>query len=336
MSLLLTATAVTQLCAGCTLEFEPLDTLGAADDPAGVGRLADVLRIGDSGYLVSSDVLGGVVIVYGPEGRYRRELTREGDGPGEFRGPPRFAMGASGIVLQGPGSPMLNLYTRDLDLMRTVRIPSGRAVSIQPDPATGGWIVSYVGGDDGSTAGILLLDPGGEIVRSMQAGEESTALRRRVVGPIRGADGLIWVASVGGVVEVFDRDLRLLGSQELELPGLDIQSPGGRAGGAALVTDIRLAPDGSGVWVFAFAPAVNSSDLMGELQRGAPTLERIIDTFVYSVRLHPDGLTLVGTDQLDTLVRPLGEGDLAFDLVDTPDGNRRVRVGRLRLSGESH
>lgn len=28
----------------------------------------------------------------------------------------------------------------------------------------------------------------------------------------------------------------------------------------------------------------------------------------------------------------LGDGDLAFDLFETPDGNRRTRVGRLRLT----
>ena len=105
----------------------------------------------------------------------------------------------------------------------------------------------------------------------------------------------------------------------------------------AQVNDIRLAPDGSGIWVFAIAPAVSMSELMEALnearaQGGPPEVERLADTFVYSVRLDPNGLTLVGRDQLDTLVRPLGDGDLAFDLVDTPDGNRRVRVGRLRFT----
>ena len=60
-------------------------------------------------------------------------------------------------------------------------------------------------------------------------------------------------------------------------------------------------------------------------------LERVLDAYLYWVRLEPNGLTLVGTDSFDTLVRPLGDGDLAFDLVETPDGNRRVRVGRLRF-----
>jgi len=31
-------------------------------------------------------------------------------------------------------------------------------------------------------------------------------------------------------------------------------------------------------------------------------------------------------------VRPIGDGDLAFDLVETADGNRRIRVGRLRFT----
>ena len=60
-----------------------------------------------------------------------------------------------------------------------------------------------------------------------------------------------------------------------------------------------------------------------------------MDTFIYSVRLDPGGLTLIGRDQLDTLVRPLGDGDLACDLADTPDGNRRVRVGRLHFTRPS-
>ena len=47
MSLFLTVTAATQLCAGCTLEFEPTDTLGSTADPAGGGLLAELLRMGD-------------------------------------------------------------------------------------------------------------------------------------------------------------------------------------------------------------------------------------------------------------------------------------------------
>ena len=231
---------------------------------------------------------------------------------------------------------MLHLYSSDLGFTRTFQVP-GTALTVRTDPVTEGWLVSYVLGGDGTEEGILLLDQGGDVIRSIQADEKSRSLRSSVVDAIRGADSTIWIASIAGLVEVSDQELGLLGSLELELPGMDERDPRARPGGApAAVFDIHPAPDGSGVWVFAVAPVVSLSDLLDELdefQGRPPSLERLADTFVYSVRLDPSGLTLVGTDHLDTLVRPLGDGDLAFDLVDTPDGNRRVRVGRLRFTG---
>ena len=334
MGLLTSVTAAAQLCAGCTIAFEPMDTLGATDDPGGAGLIAEVLKMGDRGYLMGSEVLGGVVLVYDSEGRYERELTREGDGPGELRGFPEFAMAGGGVLVHEQFAPTLHLFSNDLDFIRTFRVP-GIAGSVQPDPATGGWLVSYLGGGDGSEAGILLLDEAGEVARTMRVGEESASLRTMAGDAIRGADGRIWIASIVGTVEVFDDDLALLGSLELELPGLDAWNPAtGSAAPPAMVTGMRSAPDGSGVWVFAFAPVIDPTEI-GRLQGPPPPVEELFDTFVYSVRLDANGLTLVGTDQLDTLVRPLGDGDLAFDLADMPDGDRRVRLGRLRFSGGS-
>ncbi len=218
MSLLLTVTAATQLCAGCTVEFEPTDTLGSTADPAGGGLMAELLKMGDRGYLMSSDLLGPVVIVYDSDGRYQRELTREGDGPGEFRGFPEFAMGPGGILMREQFAASLHLYSSDLEFTRTFRVP-GVAGSIQPDPLTGGWLVTYMGAGDGTEAGVLLLDQDAEVVRTMPVGEEASSLNFMVGDAIRGRDGRIWIASVLGVVEVFDEDLALLGSLELDCPG---------------------------------------------------------------------------------------------------------------------
>ena len=342
MSVFLTVTAATQLCAGCTLEFEPTDTLGAREDPAGVGMLADVLDLGNQGYLVSSDALGGVVIVYDSEGRYQRELTREGDGPGELRGEPRFAMGAGGIALWG--GPRLHLYSHDLGFSRTVQVPGG-VNSVFWDQVTDAWLVGYFGVSEGSEPGtrqvdarILLLDQSGDSIRSLQFDREASMLTRRPpVDAIRGADNTIWTASMDGVVEVFDQDLGLLGSLELELP-----RDGRMAWRRLSVRGHRPPPRTGRRRRLGVRPRSSESvsEIIEELDRldaegREPNLERLADTFIYSVRLDPSGLTLVGTDRLDTLVRPLGDGDLAFDLVDTPDGNRRVRVGRLRFSGGS-
>ena len=342
MSLVLNAVSAIQLCAGCTVEFEPIDTLGATEDPAGVGIFADVLKVGDQGYLVSSEVLGGVVIVYDADGRYQRELTREGDGPGELRDPPQFALGAGGIVLFEPGGPKLHLYSSDVVFRKTIQV-TGMVHSVLWDSVGGGWLIMYTGVSEGPDpyrprmdARILLLDQEGDTIRSTQAGE---AMRRHsVVDKIRGADGTMWTTSERGMVQVFDQGLGLVDSLQLELPGMDEWNRREHGGGLpAAVFDIRLAPDGMTVWVFAFASVLGVDDLAKELaefreQDRPPDVERLADTFIYSVRLDPNGLTLVGRDQLDTMVRPLGDGDLAFDLVETPDGNRRVRVGRLRFT----
>ena len=338
MSLVLNAVSAIQLCAGCTVEFEPMDTLGAAEDPAGVGIFAEVLDMGDRGYVVSSETLGGVVIVYDSEGRYQRELTREGEGPGELSAPPNFASGPGGILMREPGTTRLHLFSRNLDFIRTFQVPGTSFLwPVQPDPATNGWLVGYRGEDYVET-GILLLDQEGNVARSMQAGEEPASVRGWQAA-IRGRDGMIWRASLFGLVALFDEDLAPLGSIQLELPGMEgWEAPrDGPIGWPAQVNDIRLAPDGSGVWIFAMAPErrfaeLSVDELREKITDRTSALEQVADAYVYWVRLDPNGLTLVGTDNFDTLVRPLGDGDLAYDLLETPDGNRRVRVGRIRFT----
>lgn len=329
MVISLSVASAIQLCAGCTVTFETLDTLGAADDPAGVGLLAEVLPMKNEGYLVSSQLLGGEVIVYDSAGRYSRMLTREGEGPGELRGSAEFAIGVGGILIHELRSPVLHLFSSNLEFKKTFRAP-GVAWSVQPDQATEGWLVSYTGGGDGPEGGVVFLDRGGNIIRSMKASEESGSLRFAVGDAVRGPDGMIWTASYTGLVEVFDDDLRLLGSLQLEGPGLGLEFdpsvPTGRSP-PAIVTDIHFAADGS-VWVFVLGPATPPPPNIGD----QATPEELIDTFIHSVRMDSGRVVLVGTARFDNLVRPLGDEDLAYDLVNMPDGDRRVRLGRLRLS----
>lgn len=336
MSVILNTIGAIQLCAGCTVEFESRVTLGAAEDPTGPGIFAEVLDMGDQGYLVSSEVLGGVAIVYDSEGRYLRELTREGEGPGELREPPKFASGPGGIILMEPGSARLHLYSNDLEFIRTLQVPGAVFLgSIRPYPATGGWMASYRG-EDYREVGILLLDQEGNVVRSMQAGEESGSL---LASLIPGTDGMIWGSSLFGQIVLFDEDLELLGSLGLALPGMEGWEESARTTGGwpAQVNDIRLAPDGSGLWVFAVGPEerfveLSLDEFRDEVMANRYAPEQVADAYLYWIRLEPDGLTLVGRANFDTQVRPLGDGDLAYDILGTPDGNRRVRVGRLRFT----
>ena len=337
MSLVLTTAGAIQLCAGCAVEFEPRVTLGATEDPTGPRIFAEVLDMGERGYVVSSEVLGGVVIVYDSEGRYQRELTREGEGPGELRAAPRFASGPGGIILMEPGSARLHLYTSDLEFIRTLQVPGAVFLkSVQTSPATGGWLVTYLG-EDFTEVGIMLLDQEGSVVHAMQAGEE---IGRGLDYLIPGTDGMMWSSSLSGRVQLLDEDLELLGSLQLELPGMEGWEPprnNDPGGSPASVADIRLAPDGSGLWVFAVGPEerfveLSLDEFRDVLSARTSALERVVDAYLYWVCLEPTGLTLVGKDHFDTMVRPLGDGDLAYDLLETPDGNRRVRVGRLRYT----
>ena len=334
MSLLVNVAAAAQLCTGCVLEFEVSDTLGAVEDPAGVGTFAEVLSVGDV-YLASSDILGGVVIVYDSAGHYRRELTREGDGPGELRAAPAFALGTGGILMHEPGSASLHLFSNDLSFERTFRLPGTTGVwSTQPDPLTGGWLVTSRGSNSIAKE-IMFLDQSGNVLRTKAI---DTSNARGLPYAIRGPAGMIWSTSLFGLVEVFDEEMGILGSLQLELPGLEgWELPReGAPGWRAQVNDVRPAPDGTGVWVFAFAldervAEMTDDEIRRGRQEGTLALDQVGDAFVYWVSLTPDGLSLVGTDRFDTLVRPLGYGDLAYDIVETPDGNRRIRVGRLRF-----
>ncbi|MXX35160.1 MAG: hypothetical protein F4107_02085 [Gemmatimonadetes bacterium] len=334
MSLFATIAAGAQLCAGCALEFEVRDTLGSLEDPAGIGTFAEMAEVGDQGYLVSSEILGGVVIVYDASGHYGRELTREGEGPGELLSRPTFAVGTDGVLMHEPGSARLHLFSLDLSFQKTFLLPGIAQIgSIQPDPATNGWLVAATGTDLREKI-VFILDRDGSVLRTMPGDHSGAGWLRNV---IRGLDGMIWSAGPFGLVEVYDENMVIKGSVQLELPGTEGWEPGVAPGSPAAVMAVRPAPEGAGVWVFAIAPEDSIAELSIDDMRTAfmdrtRPLEQKGDAFVYWVDLTPDGLELLGRDRFDTLVRPLGYGDLAYDIVETPDGNRRVRVGRLRFT----
>ena len=298
-----------------------------------IGTFAEVAEVGDQGYLVSSRILGGVVIVYDAFGHYGREMTREGEGPGELLAEPDFAVGTGGIIMREPGQARLHLFSHDLSFQKTLVLPGiAYTNSVQPDPLTEGWLVTGGGFEDREDT-VFLLDQEADILRTMP-GETSA---RGLLNVIRGSDGTIWSAGNRGLVEVYDEDMVMKGSLQLSLPGMDEWDPSDLPGFPAMVTDVRPAPDGAGAWVFAIAPEKSLAELslddMGRrIQDGTLAMEQAADAFVYWVDLTPEGLELRGRDRFDTLVRPLGYGDLAYDIVETLDGNRRVRVGRLRFT----
>ncbi len=75
-----------QTCQGCSIQLEPVATLGRAQDPVSpfwYSRVA-VDRLGT--LFVGPTTSPGEIAVYSPSGDLLRTLGREGEGPGEFHG----------------------------------------------------------------------------------------------------------------------------------------------------------------------------------------------------------------------------------------------------------
>ena len=236
-----------------------------------------------------------------------------------------------------PGSARLHLYTSDLQFIRSLQVPgavmSWHRFSRIRQPAAG-W--SAIVGKTTASRGSCCSTRKATWSARCRAGEDRG---RGLQNVILRADGMIWSSSLFGMIVLFNEDLELLGSLQLELPGMERWEKSARdtGGWPAQVTDIRRAPDGSGLWVFAVGPEERFVELS-------------LDEFRDEVKCQPvrtgagcRRLPLLGSpgagwsdpcgmDHFDTQVRPLGDGDLAYDLQETPDGNRRVRVGRLRFT----
>jgi hypothetical protein len=96
------------------------------------------------GRIYVADRIGSTVKVYAPDGRFLRTLGREGDGPGEYRGP---------VDIRFRGD---TAYVRDVNRI-TLLVPRGREVI--PDSVADTWRIPGFGnsasrpagmGDDGS------------------------------------------------------------------------------------------------------------------------------------------------------------------------------------------
>lgn len=75
-------------CGDCTIELREVVTLGHPDDPASIGDYMGMgCQIGalKTGEFVASGITGGgMLLVYGGDGRVTRTIGRAGAGPGEF------------------------------------------------------------------------------------------------------------------------------------------------------------------------------------------------------------------------------------------------------------
>lgn len=112
-------------CDGCVLRLERIARLGSADDPASYGLFATVTRDTRGRFFVAPADDAGEILVYGPDGRFRRILGRTGGGPGEFSpGIMRVDVGpADTLFILDQSQARITTFTPELEFVSTRLLP---------------------------------------------------------------------------------------------------------------------------------------------------------------------------------------------------------------------
>lgn len=316
-------------CEGCTVRFEPLDTLGAATDPVSPGPTAEAGLLSSGEVVVSSPPIGRELAVYMPAGAYSRALGSGGAGPGEFSSAPLVVVVAGDtIVTLDQRAGRVTRFSADGDYLSSIPLQL-RAMTFAARPG-GGVVVSGFRADSVGAGIVHIIGPDGTVATSFgpPPGAASTpfeVVRELALAP----DGSIWTAVIaGGRLERWSSQGNLLQAFRIDDP--ELQRPVGmrvdfsRERPPGRISD--LAVDASGrIWVYyvvadeGFEPSPNAG-------RAAP--ESIYDTRVIVV--DPVSEAVVAAGRFDGLVRPLGPGR-AYDLVSLPSGDRRLVTGRIGI-----
>ena len=317
-----------QVCPPCEVTFTVTDTLGGSEDPASPGPVAEILRLPDGrGFLLSSETMESEVLVFDSTGIFSSTIGRRGQGPGEWQRSVNFAYGHGEIWLLEARTDRVHVFDEDLRFLRSIRLP-GMGWSVAPHPE-GGWVVASTRRSSEGITTLHLIAPDGAIQRSFAPvgfTAPLTTLARRVIVD---SAGFIWSITMAGHVEIFAEGGALVAGLQLGGDGFEIPFDGlaGRGRRPTMVMDALL--DGDGVlWVFLVTPDDGVDDPRESTPR-PQSPEGLSDTLIRLIRWD-DELEEFHETRFENIIRPLGAA-WAFDLVDLPSGDRKVRVGRLEV-----
>lgn len=201
-------------CTDCEIERYQLATIhdrllegGAIVDGGGV----HVNR--DGTFLVIAGPQWGELFLADEKGAIIRQIGRSGEGPGEYLAPFSVAELANRFVVFDPPLARVTWLTKDdLQVMRTVRMPSSSAVAtpaVFPDGSYA-WSGS-VPTRDGVGYPLHVVAPDGSVQRSFGEGPPPT-----IIAP--SGDSALWAAHSDRYrVEKWHRDGRMLGVYEREV-----------------------------------------------------------------------------------------------------------------------
>ena len=117
-------------CPDCEIEFRPIALLGGEDDPGSVwGRAAGdgcmVAQLSTGEFLLGGVAGGGDIFVYDVEGRFRRTMSRQGQGPGEVQGVVRIWVGPGDtLFVADDGNNRLQVLTSHGQYARSFPMPA--------------------------------------------------------------------------------------------------------------------------------------------------------------------------------------------------------------------
>lgn len=316
------------VCATCDLQYTIVDTLGAIDDPASPAVMANAVRLTDGRVYVTSSSFGGQVMVYNG-GEFSFAFGRQGEGPGEF--------GSAALLRVWPGDTIAAL---DLTLFRVSLFTSAgafaRSFALDVRPSTfgvrpsGGFIITGPRPVGDTYADVQLVSSTGDVEAYLHEVPQDEWSIAQVPQVALSPTGGIWLMqTVGGRLERWSPDAE----RELivDIPTAYFDWSFLEEGGSPVIRGVTnqvgdLHVDSEGrVWIFLLVgdPDFTPADLVG-----GGSLTSIYDTRI--MVLAPGGDRVLASRDFDGTMKSLGEG-WGFDLVDTPDGDRRIEIGTLRL-----
>jgi len=308
-------------CANCTIVFDTVVTLGADDDPGGIGNRGSVDWDVDSRGRYYVPVSGGEVFIYGPDAAFQRTLAPLGLGPGELpEGRSHVSVGPGDTVLvvsQYPRPGRIHVFDPDLAFVRSAPL----------DPAVAGPLfVTYHAPTDrfllpetGSAQDrISIVAADGTLAASFDPHVETTE-RRPPHRPVVAPDGTIWTvhgdlwgidgwSPDGERLRSFRGDMPWLVGERNGLHAMSFDDEG-HAFLHGAVRNIVMLPDGR-------TDMENSS------------VEGVVEAMDLASG------TLLARARFEEGISGPPFGPLPWRFVESPSGNIRLQVLRPRLVGK--
>lgn len=316
---------------GQDVQLEVMATLGAPDDPGSPGATPSAYRQADGTTLVSSPEMGPDIFVYHSDGSFLRTVGGAGEGPGEYAGSVSFVhLPGDSVGVLDPRLGRLTILDPELRVVETVLLAGARYAAVRGDRILAAG--TQAAGEDFATLWTVSRSSGDatpmKTVSPAEIQADGVFMHMNVFGTV-GED--VWLSTMNvPVVSVWDgsapptrvfavdHEPRLL--EKLKAPSQMSAQERERAGIPSRVVGVGSAENGD---VLVYAAIGQDIDP----ERGPADIGRMFETAVY--RFHAGTGERMGVGTWPGVLTPLGPG-LAFDTVETPIGDRRVRIIAVR------